>query len=101
MSLIPDENSDKDIFLFVSQIKCAYLTGKSLVSYDALSLFTNVPARENIEIAINLILNNNTNLNITKKNLKTIANNNIRSVILEIKNDRCKIVKILIFRSLS
>ena len=30
-----------------------------------------------------------------------IANNNIRSIILEIKNDRCKIIKILIFRSLS
>ena len=30
-----------------------------------------------------------------------IANNNIPSVILEIKNDRSKIVKILIFRSLS
>ena len=29
-----------------------------------------------------------------------IANNNIRSIILEIKNDRCKIIKILIFRSL-
>ena len=28
-------------------------------------------------------------------------NNNIRNVILEIKNGRCKIVKILIFRSLS
>ena len=33
-------------------------------------------------------------------NESLIANNNIRSVILEIKNDRCKIVKILIFRSL-
>ena len=30
-----------------------------------------------------------------------IANNNIRNTILEIKNDRSKIVKILIFRSLS
>ena len=30
-----------------------------------------------------------------------IANNTIKSVILEIKNDRCKIVKILIFHSLS
>ena len=30
-----------------------------------------------------------------------IANNNIRNIILEIKNDRSKIVKILIFRSLS
>ena len=30
-----------------------------------------------------------------------IVNNNIRSIILEIKNNRCKIVKILIFPSLS
>ena len=30
-----------------------------------------------------------------------IANHNIRNIILEIKNDRSKIVKILIFRSLS
>ena len=30
-----------------------------------------------------------------------IVNNNIRSVILEIKSDRCKVVKILIFRSIS
>ena len=30
-----------------------------------------------------------------------IVNDNIKSIILEIKNDRCKIVKILIFRSLS
>ena len=36
-----------------------------------------------------------------KKVLCNIANNTTRSVILEIKNDRCKIVKILIFHSLS
>ena len=30
-----------------------------------------------------------------------IANNNIRSVILKIKNNRCEIVLVLIFRSLS
>ena len=30
-----------------------------------------------------------------------VTNNNIRSAILEIKNDRCKIVKILAFPSLS
>ena len=35
------------------------------------------------------------------KTIKNIANNNIRSVILEIKNDRCKIVQILTFPSLS
>ena len=35
----------------------------------------------------------------TVKNTR-IANYNIRSIILEIKNDRCKIVKMLIFRYL-
>ena len=33
--------------------------------------------------------------------LLLFANNNIRIFLLEIKNDRCKIVKLLIFRSLS
>ena len=41
------------------------------------------------------------NLKILSLTNTLIANNNIRSVILEIKNDRCKIIKILIFCSLS
>ena len=56
--------------LFVSQIKNTNLSGKLLVSYDATSLFTNNPLQETIDIAINLIVNNNPNLNITKKKLK-------------------------------
>ena len=45
--------------------------------------------------------NNNGNLKILRRANSLIANNNIRSVILEIKNDRSKTVKILIFPSLS
>ena len=41
------------------------------------------------------------NLKIISRANSSIPNNNIRSIILEIKNDRCKIIKILIFRSLS
>ena len=41
------------------------------------------------------------NLKILSRANSLIANNNIRSVILEIKNGRCKIVKMLIFPSLS
>ena len=41
------------------------------------------------------------NLKILSRANSLIVNKNIRSVILEIKNDSCKIVKILIFRSLS
>ena len=40
-------------------------------------------------------------LKILRRANSLIANNTIRSVILEIKNHKCKIVKILIFRSLS
>ena len=36
------------------------------------SLFTNIPLQEIIDIAINFILNNNPNLNITKKELKRL-----------------------------
>ena len=54
-------------FFFVSQIKNANLSGKFLVSYDVTSLFTNIPLRETIDIAINLIFNHNPNLNITKR----------------------------------
>ena len=40
-------------------------------------------------------------LKILRRSNSLIANNTIRNVILEIKNHKCKIVKILIFRSLS
>ena len=48
-----------------------------------------------------ILKNNNGNLKILRRANSLIGNNNIRSVVLEIKNDRSKIVKILIFRSLS
>ena len=68
--LVPDDYSCKDNFSFVFQIKNANDSGKFLVSYDVASLFTNIPLQETIDTAINLILNHNLNLNITKKELK-------------------------------
>ena len=59
-------------FFFVSQIKNASLSLKFLVSYHVTSLFTNIPLQETIDTAINLIFNHNTNLNITKKELKKL-----------------------------
>ena len=78
--LVPNDYSCKDTFSFVSQIKNANLSRKflvsydvtSLVSYDVTSLFTNIPLQETIDIAINLIFNHNSNLNITKKELKKL-----------------------------
>ena len=58
--------------LNVSQIKNANLSKKFLVSYDVTSLFTNIPLQETIDIAVNLLFNHNPNLNITRKELKTL-----------------------------
>ena len=63
--MISNDNFCKDSFSFVSQIKNANISKKFLVSYDVTSLFTNIPLQETIDIAINIILNHNPNLNIS------------------------------------
>ena len=70
--LVPNDYSCKDTFSFISQIKNANLSKKVLVSYDITTLFTNIPLQETIDIAINLIFNHNSNLNITRKELKNL-----------------------------
>ena len=65
--LVCNDYSCKDAFYFVSLIKNTNLSRKFLVSYDVVSLFTNIPLQEIIDTAINLIFNDNLNLNITKK----------------------------------
>ena len=65
----PDDYSCKDTFSFVSQIKNANLSKKFLASYNVTSLFINIALQETIDIAINLIFNHNSNLNITRKEL--------------------------------
>ena len=52
--LVPNDNSCKDTFSFVFQIKNANLSKKFLVPYDAAILFTNILLQETIDIAINL-----------------------------------------------
>ena len=59
----------KILSLFVSQIKNANLSKKNSCFYDVASLFTNIPLQETIDIAINIIFNHNSNLNITRKEL--------------------------------
>ena len=50
----------------------ANLCREFLFSYDATTLFNNIPPQETIDIAINLIFNHNTNLKITRKELKKL-----------------------------
>ena len=70
--LVPNDYSCKDTFSFASQIKNANLSKAFLVSYDVASLFTNIPLQETIDIVINLIFNHNSNLNVTKEELKKL-----------------------------
>ena len=65
----PNDYSCKDTFSFVSQIKNANLSKKFNPSYNTTSLFINIALQETICIAINLIFNHNSNLNITRKEL--------------------------------
>ena len=45
-----------------------------LVSYDVCSLFTSIPLQETIEIAVELIFENNPQLKVTKRELKQLFN---------------------------
>ena len=65
--LVPNDYSCKDTFFLFSQIKNANLSGNFVVSYNITRLFTNIPLRKTIGIAINAIFNLNPNLSITKK----------------------------------
>ena len=63
----------KILFIFVSQIKNANLCKKNSCFYDVASRFTNIPLQETIGIAINIIFNHNSNLNLTRKELFLFA----------------------------
>ena len=55
------------LFHFFLRFKSTNVTGKFLIYYDEISLFTNFSLKKTTDIAINLILNNNPNLNTAKK----------------------------------
>ena len=63
------EFSSKNTFSFVNEIKEIDLSGCFVVSYDVTSLFTNIPLNETIDIAIDTILNDRPDLNISKSEL--------------------------------
>ena len=68
-----NDYSCKDTFSFAAQIKKANISKKFLVSFNITGLFTDISLEETIDIAINLILNDNLNLIITKKEFKKFS----------------------------
>ena len=69
---IPSIRSTQDTFNFIKELEEVRDCNNLLVSFDASSLFTNIPLNETIELALNYILSNNPDVNISRKDLKKL-----------------------------
>ena len=66
---LPNEFCTKDMFTFVEELKEVSINDKFLVSYDVNSLFTNIPLKETINLAVDLIKTSYSNLKTSTDNL--------------------------------
>ena len=72
--VISKEHCAKDSFSFCEEIQQISYNANFLVSYDVCSFLTSIPLEETIEIAVELIFQNNPQLKVTKHELKQIFN---------------------------
>ena len=72
--VIPKEHCAKDSFSFCEEIEQVSNNDNFLVSRDVCRLFTSIPLQETIEIAVELIFENNPQLKVTKRELKQLFN---------------------------
>ena len=72
--VISKEHCAKDSFSFCEEIQQVSSNDSFLVSYDVCSLFTSIPLQETIQIAVELIFQNNPQLKVTKRELKQLFN---------------------------
>ena len=69
---IPSIRSTQDTFTFIKELEEVRDYNNFLVSFDVSSLFTNIPLNETIELALDYILSNNPEVNISRKDLKKL-----------------------------
>ena len=60
----------QDSFPFVKEVQEVSVSEYFMVSYDVCNLFTNIPLNETIDLAVDIIFDNNQRMNITKPQLK-------------------------------
>ena len=70
---IPKDYCADDTFTFIKDIKEVSSLNKFMVSYDVVSLFTNFPLEETINIAVDIILKSNPELKISNFKLSPIT----------------------------
>ena len=66
---IPDKFTTRDSFTFVKELQAINLNNKFLISLDIQSLFSNIPLKETINLAVDTILKHNANFPIKKIDL--------------------------------
>ena len=59
-------------FSFVKEVQEVSVPDYFMVSYDVCSLFTNIPLKETIDLAVDVIFDNNQSMNITKPQLRKL-----------------------------
>ena len=69
--LVGIDYCSKDTFTFVEELKQVSMTNKFMVSFDIVSLFTNIPLEQTINIAIDYIIKSKA-LKISKSDLKRL-----------------------------
>ena len=62
----------QDSFSFLKEVQEVSVSDYFMVSYDVCSVFTNMPLNETIDLAVDIIFDNNQSMNITKPQLKKL-----------------------------
>ena len=70
--LIPNNHCAKDTFTVIDDLKKVSSSNKFMISFDVVSLFTNIPLDETIELAVNVILEKVKGFDISRSNLKKL-----------------------------
>ena len=71
--LISTEHSARDSFSFVDELKQLKLEeGNYVVSFDIVSLFTNIPLQESIDLAVELLFEKDTTIKMSKAQMKKL-----------------------------
>ena len=69
---LPTDYCTQDSSSFAKEVQETSVSDHFMVSNDVCSLFTNIPLNETIDLAVDVIFDNNKSMNITKPQLKKL-----------------------------
>jgi hypothetical protein len=70
--VIPTDHCATDSFSFVDEIKQIRLDRKYLVSFDVKNLFTNIPLKETIDLAVDMVLDHHKDIKMSKVQMRKL-----------------------------